>query len=190
MCRSHLLWRRGRHCRWHARSRLDLTLDDLLDAPQLAQQILHALESVVTILGEGAADDRLELLRRLYPPVGQPRWLPLRYGGDDIARGTRGERRIAGDHLVQDDAEAPDVGAVIDGLAAHLFRCHVSDRAKHDARLRACYVRIVGGGRVGRDCNLRQAEVEHLDEAVGPHHHILGLDVAMDQTGGVRGVER
>ena len=70
MRRSHLLWRRGRDSRRHAGSRLDLALNDLLEAPQLAQQILHALESVVAILGQGAADDRLELLGRLYPPVG------------------------------------------------------------------------------------------------------------------------
>ena len=91
---------------------------------------------------------------------------------------------------MQDDADAPDVGAVIHGLAAHLFRRHVSDRAEHDAGLRARDVRIAAGGRVGSNRNLGEAEVEHLDEAVGPQHDILRLDVAMDQAGGVGGVER
>ena len=36
----------------------------------------------------------------------------------------------------------------------------------------------------------RQAEVEHLHVAVGPDHDVLGLDVAMDDAGRVRGGER
>ena len=56
-------------------------------------------------------------------------------GRDDIACRPGGEWRIAGDHLVQDDAETPDVSALIHGLATHLLRRHVSDGAEHDAGL-------------------------------------------------------
>ena len=49
---------------------------------------------------------------------------------------------------------------------------------------------IAALGRVGSDRNLGEAEIEHFDEAVGTEHDILRLDVAMDQAGGVGGVER
>ena len=35
-----------------------------------------------------------------------------------------------------------------------------------------------------------QPEVQHLRVAVAANHHVLGLDVAMDDAGGVRGRER
>ena len=37
---------------------------------------------------------------------------------------------------------------------------------------------------------LGQAEVQHLHDAVRPEHHVLRLDVAMDDPGGVRGAQR
>ena len=37
---------------------------------------------------------------------------------------------------------------------------------------------------------LREAEVEHLDVAVAPDHHVLRLDVAVDDPGVVRGGQR
>ena len=36
----------------------------------------------------------------------------------------------------------------------------------------------------------RQAEVEQLHVAVGPHHDVVGLDVAMDDPGDVRDRQR
>ena len=101
----------------------------------------------------------------------------------------RGERRIASDHLVQDHADAPDVGAVIHVLAAHLFGRHVSDRAEHDAGLRPRDARVAAGGHVGSDCNLGEAEVEQLHEAVRTQHDVFRLDVAMYEAGAVGGVE-
>ena len=46
------------------------------------------------------------------------------------------ERPLAGQHLVQDDAERPDVGASIDGLALRLLGRHVGGRAEDHAELR------------------------------------------------------
>ena len=36
----------------------------------------------------------------------------------------------------------------------------------------------------------REAEVEHLEHAVGPQHHVLGLEIAMHDAGVVRAQER
>ena len=60
------------------------------------------------------------------------------------------ERDAAGEHLVHDDAERVDVGAVIDRLAARLLRGHVVRRSEHDPR----------PGDAARADDLRRAEVD------------------------------
>ena len=45
------------------------------------------------------------------------------------------------------------------------------------------------GAPAGSRRELRQPEVQHLDEPVRPEHHVLGLDVAVDDPGGVRGAQ-
>ena len=45
--------------------------------------------------------------------------------------GRRGPRALG--HFVEHQADAPEVGAVIDRLAAGLLRRHVGDRSHHDA---------------------------------------------------------
>jgi len=52
--------------------------------------------------------------------------------GDRLAAA---EEHGAGEHLVEDDAEGPDIGAAIDGLAARLLRRHVGRGAENHARL-------------------------------------------------------
>ena len=73
--------------------------------------------------------------------------------------GLRGPRPL--DHFVEHQADAPDVGAVIDRLAAGLLRRHVGGRSHHDALPRAGHrghVRL----RCGRRAHLGEAEVEQL----------------------------
>ena len=55
----------------------------------------------------------------------------------------------------------------------------------------AAMVTIASVGACGRACERRDAEVEHLDVAVGPQHQVVGLDVAMHDRRGVgRGQRR
>ena len=44
--------------------------------------------------------------------------------------------------------------------------------------------------RTASAAQLREAEVQHLDHPVRPEHHVLGLDVAVDDPGRVRGAQR
>ena len=120
---------------------------------------------------EALRDDAFQLRRRL---DAQP----------DAWRGPR-----ARGHFVEDQAEAPDVGAVIDDLAAGLLRRHVGDRAHHDALPRAGHrghVRL----RCGRRLHLGEAEVEHLHAIARADEDVGGFDVAVDDARAMRGVQR
>ena len=94
----------------------------------------------------------------------------------------------AGGELVQQDAEREDVRLGRDRLAARLLGRHVADRADDEARLRCSAGRVAGRERVGLQPG--QPEVEQLDVAVGPDHHVLGLDVAVHDLRGVGDGER
>ena len=82
-------------------------------------------------------------------------------------------------HLVQKDAERPDIAAFVGGLAAQDFGRHARQRTDEGAVGRYC------GGRsgeifhaVGRK-TARDAKVEHLRTAVRRHHDIGALQVAV-----------
>ncbi len=94
------------------------------------------------------------------------------------------ERQRAAEHLVEQDAERENIGAVIDRAAARLLRRHVGDGAEDD-------IGIGSGDRDGvalageRRQQLREAEVDHLGVAVLGEHHVGGLEIAMHDALGV-----
>ena len=106
------------------------------------------------------------------------------------------EQLLAGEHLEQHPAEGPDVGAPVDRLALGLLGRHVGGGAQDHPGQRS------GGGerrRVGRVAaspsagdlqRLGQAEVEHLDLAIGGDHDVGRLEVAVDHAGLVGGLQR
>ena len=106
------------------------------------------------------------------------------------------ERAAARQHFVEHAAERPDVGALVDALAARLLRAHVRGRAHDDARAGRRGVVIVGDcvtmapPRRSGSSSLGQAEVEHLDRAVGRDLDVGRLQVAMDDALLVRRLER
>ncbi len=119
---------------------------------------------------------------------------PRRHLGDDLADGPRrlvahalehgqraagAEGRPAAGHHVQHAAQAEQVGAVVERLAAGLFGGHVHRRARHDPPLRdAGVVRRAGQPEVGElGAQLRVAFEQHVGR----------LDVAVDQLVGVGG---
>ncbi len=130
--------------------------------------------------------------------------LGLQDSGERVGdRGGR-EERAAGEHLVEDDAERPDVGALVDRAAARLLGRHVGRGAEDDAELRPLRgrhrrrvherrrAREVGRGGAprGRVHRLGEAEVEDLDLAVGRELDVGGLEVAVDDSLLVRRLER
>jgi hypothetical protein len=130
------------------------------------------------------------LLRGQPAPVG----LGAQHRGHGVADRLGLEQLLADQHLVEDHAEGPDVGAAIDLLAARLLGRHVGggseDRARlgHGRRDRGRHGRV----RVLVDVaepRARQSEVEDLHVADRRDHDVRRLEIAMDQTGLVRRFE-
>ena len=87
---------------------------------------------------------------------------------------------FSGKQFVEDQADAENVGALVERAAQSLLGRHVFHGADDGAGL----------GQAGIAKRARQAEVHHHDAAVLVAHDVLGLQVAMDHAFGMGGVER
>src|SRR5262245_35046457 len=101
---------------------------------------------------------------------------------------------MPGYHFVQDDAQAPDIRALIDRRAARLLGRHVPSSSQYRAQVgfSECYRsypfrRSLCEGGLGDLCN---PKIEHFYIPVRPQHDVLWLDVAMNNPRFVRGSER
>jgi hypothetical protein len=123
----------------------------------------------------------------------------VKHGANEIAEGLAGERAPASKHLVQDTAEREDVAALVHRPSPGLLGRHVAGRAHDDAgsrRRRKCRGREGGRvwgnshGRSGRSWSARQPEIEDLHATVRRHHDVGRLQVAVNDSLLVRGLER
>lgn len=103
---------------------------------------------------------------------------------DDRLRVHAGERLLAGQHFVQNAAEAVDVAPSVDrALGARLLRAHISRRPDGYAGSREPIVVTGLTERVG-DAEIRDHSMPVFDE------DILGFDVAVHYPASVRVIER
>ena len=113
----------------------DPALHLALDGLEVADQLLRVRVAVLGPLAQAAGHDPLERGRQVGP---QRRHRPRLLEGDRVQRvegGRAGEGQLAGDHLVEHDAEREDVAAVVDRLPAGLLRAHVAQGAEDEAGL-------------------------------------------------------
>src|SRR3982750_326074 len=94
----------------------------------------------------------------------------------------------AGQHLVENRAERKNIGAGINRLAQYLLGRHVACRTQHHAWSADVVQRARFGCAIlsDRDSQLREAEVEDLRSTVPGDKNVLGLEVAVQNTFGVR----
>ncbi len=154
----------------------------------------HRLVAVAGVLRHRAVEQRLQQRERPRIDLADRARRLVDHGVQDFDRVAAAERRAARDHLVEHDAEAEDVGAVVGDLAARLLGRAVAHRAVGHAdlgdgvvrprRRRALRLRVVG------DQQLGEAEVEDARLPVRSHDDVGGLEVAVDDAGGVSDRER
>ncbi len=148
-----------------------------LHSRQRGRQLVAVAEALGGILGERALhdpDERAWSARRKWR-----RWIVEMVerkldGGLPLERGTTRE------HLVQNDADAVDVGRWTGDAAGRLFRRHVSGRSGNRRH------RSVGAPL----CQAGHAEVPDLDPPVPGDEDVCRLDVAVDHALRVRPRER
>ncbi len=93
---------------------------------------------------------------------------------------------------MEDDAEAPDVGAAVDRLTGGLFGAHVAGGAEDEAGFGGAHAE---GGRFGRGRagglfgGLSEAEIEDFDDAFGGDDDVAGFEVSVDDAFFVGGFE-
>ena len=177
---------------------------------QPRSQLVRPGEAAPGILLQAARDEGLQGLGDVAAQPPQRLRVPLDHGGEHLRGRVAPEGRTPGGHLVEDEAEGELVRPVVHGPAAGLLGRHVLERAqrlprrgqrrprraaqpfaRHDLgdaevehldevgrrpRLEEDVLRLD----VARSHHLGQPEVEDLDHALRSHHHVLGLEVAMD----------
>ena len=92
----------------------------------------------------------------------------------DRYRRLAGVRQLAGQHLIEHDAEAVEIGRFVHFVLLRLLRRDVVDAAHHQPRLGQRH-------RLLRD-GARDAEVGELDDVVFGDEDVGRLDIAMEQT--------
>ena len=179
-----------------AEERRARALSRLGSVGQLGEQQVHRRPAGGGIDRE-AAEDRLD-------DVGRHRAGPggaHATGADRLAEGEHGgagERRLAEERRIEGDAERELIGGGVDGSVQELLRRHVCGRAEQGAGASEPQVegrrgaggdprrRLVALGLVARPRpRPREAEVEHADPSVVADDRVAGLEVAVDQAGGV-----
>ena len=104
--------------------------------------------------------------------------------GQRFDRSRAAKRILSRRHLVQDQPERELIGPEIDLFAARLLGRHVGRRPHHQSGPAHLHVRRRIGGLRHREV-LRQPEVEDLRGPLRRDHHVLGLEIAMDESRGV-----
>lgn len=85
-------------------------------------------------------------------------------------RGIPFKWKPSGDHFIEHHTGGVQIGACVNKATPGLLRRDIVDRAQ----------RLLGQSAVAPGGHPRDAEVGHLYAPVPEHHHIVGLDVPMD----------
>jgi hypothetical protein len=163
---------------------------------ELLEQLVHRREPPLGIAIEPAHERSIGTSRHI-AALARCVDAPLEHRVDELHHRRRRERSAPVDGLEQRDAVAELIGARVHLRGSMLLGCHVRRRPEHGARLRHARAQLRARRRrvllgrivIGMVPTHREPEVEHHD-ALGrlrlAHHHVVRLEVAVDEPGGVR----
>ena len=150
----------------------------LFQGAQINEHLLNALIAFAALLLHRLVHDPLELHRHITAQCRERR----RVLTQDRIHHRRAERTVKRQpsrrHLIEHDAQRPDIRSLIDLLRARLLWRHIRQRPEGHTGLR----------QDRRRRRLRQAEVHDLDLTLVGQHQIAALDVPMSDAFLVRGV--
>src|SRR5262245_2301461 len=141
------------------------------EGAEVSRQVRHRVISAVRIFRERLEQDAIRAGRNV---VGHRRCEPRLLLEDGLPHGpavSTGKRPYAGQHLVNDYPERPDVCSAIGRQASRLLRAHIGERAGE--RMRA------GAGDIA---GLGNSEVEDLHRSARQNHDVGWLDVAVNDS--------
>ena len=153
------------------------------------------------LLGQTTPQQPAHRLRRFRWQCG-PFRLAREHRCDRVGHGVRRrERAPAGEHLEDDTAQRPDVGAPVHALATRLLGAHVGGAAENDARLRRRRRRhgrrhrercrgSVRSSHIAWFSQLGETEVQHLHTAIGAELDVGRLQVPVNDAAVVGGFKR
>ena len=156
---------------------------------ELGGQLVRAREAQRRVLPQAAGDQRLERGRHVRAQLAQRRRLALDHRRQHLGRSVAAEQRGAGRHLAEDRARARTGRS--GSRPGRPLACSGDMYSSVPSSMPACVPWRVSVSRASsvaerRRRELREAEVEHLEQPVGRHHQVLGLEVAVDDAGAVR----
>ena len=158
---------------------------------QVVAQFADFLIAVFWILSQRPIQDHLQTWRHgTRSSFVQRLWLFMQHGVAHVDAGLSLKRPGAGEHLVKQHAGREDVRARIDAFAARLLRRGIGSRAVRNANFGEVGVMNSAWAGAFAIQKFRQAKVENLRLTRRRHHHVAGLDVAMNDAARVRRSQR
>jgi hypothetical protein len=162
-----------------------------LELFQIGTDVGRALIALEGVLLQRSGDHPGELRRYLYSQLGDRVGRVSQDRRDGVGRGLTLERARPRRHLVENDPKREEIRSVIRGPALDLLRRHVGHRAHHLTVLgQRLGGRLVAALGVELRAQLGEPEIEDLDVAVGRHHDVGRLEIAMDDAARMRGDQR
>lgn len=160
---------------------------------QVRANFRRVLVAELAILHQTLADDVLEFRRHLGIELHSGRRRAIQNRVEDQSRAVTVKGHRPGCHLVQHNAEREQIGAGVEVLRPHLLGRHVRHRSE-----RTPWTGQISDRRQGRRgvlsaaarTNLGEPEVEDLGVTARRHEDVGWFDVAVDDSRGVRGIER
>ena len=197
----------GREFRFCARRRRDPAARKhsrgIRIAPQaleVAAQLPRSLVAHLAVFFERLREDTVQLLGRIGIHTAHRRRCAVQYRLVDHRGRVSGKRLPPRRHLVEHHRQREEIAARVQFFPACLFRRHVRHRAERhpragqilSARVRGARARIPRGALAlfFKRREFGQPKIQNLRLAAVGHKNIRGLDVAVDDSLRVRGVER
>src|ERR1700733_12098318 len=108
------------------------------------------------------------------------------------ARRIATKRHDSGCHLIEYSPKREDICSRIEAFALDLFRRHIRSRSSHNSWAREVISRIKISNRWLRSRHQRfcQAEIKQLCLAASGYENICGLNIAVNDSFSVSGIER